>query len=154
MATAKGVKSIRLVAYIMTSRLGVVVALFGRVARRITSPLRADPDTTGLRISTAETHTTTQDGGIGWAERPPALLCCQECGETIQQEHARDDIDCSHCLAEFSHQSFPELELESLLCPTCGDHMDHGQRHPDRFDIPEWATCHRCRYHWEYKHSY
>jgi len=32
--------------------------------------------------------------------------------------------------------------------------MVHGQRHPKRFDIPEWATCHACRYHWEFEHSY
>jgi hypothetical protein len=32
--------------------------------------------------------------------------------------------------------------------------MEHGQRHPQAFDVPEWATCHNCRYHWEFKHSF
>jgi hypothetical protein len=32
--------------------------------------------------------------------------------------------------------------------------MQYGQRHPQRFDFPEWATCDDCRYHWEFRHSY
>jgi hypothetical protein len=41
-----------------------------------------------------------------------------------------------------------------MTCPVCKSHMQYGQRHPEQFDFPEWATCNNCRYHWEFEHSY
>lgn len=70
------------------------------------------------------------------------------------QHNPRDDIDCPHCVFELSYQEFSDLELLHMTCPVCKSQMIHGQRHPDRFEIPEWATCNGCRYHWEFRHSY
>lgn len=138
----------------MMNRLHVVFTSARRFLSLIARPLRSNPAPDSFRVSTAETHTTTGDGGIGWAERPPAQVLCPQCSGTINQHNARDDIDCPHCTAEFSHEAFPDLDLDGLQCPECGDRMEHGQRHPHAFDVPEWATCHRCRYHWEFKHSF
>ncbi|WP_435183647.1 hypothetical protein [Halobellus sp. EA9] len=132
-------------------------ALFGvakGVAERIVSPLRRGDGPNKFRLSAMDTATTTYDGDDGWASRPPAVLECPRCGGDIPQHHARDDIDCPHCVAEFSYREFPELELKHLTCPVCRSEMTHGQRHPESFDIVEWATCNGCRYHWEFKHSY
>ena len=107
-----------------------------------------------FRLSAMDTATTTHDGDDGWAKRPPAVVECPQCESDILQHTVHDDIDCPRCVAEFSHEEFPELELRFLICPVCGDRMEHGQRHPGRFDIPEWATCDSCRYHWEFRHSY
>lgn len=138
----------------MIDRAHVVFEWVRRIAGAVVDPLRKDPDAERFRLSIPETHTTTIDGDVGWAHRPPARLRCPRCGADIDQRDPRDDIDCIRCIAEFPHESFPELELRYLLCPVCGDRMEHGQRHPETFDIPEWATCHRCRYHWEFRHSY
>ena len=120
----------------------------------IAAPLRKDSDTPSLTLSLPETQTTTVDGGIGWSQRPPARLICRRCDEQIHQSEPLDDIDCPHCVAEFDYTEFAELELAFFLCPECGDEMEHGTRHPHSLDVPEWATCHSCRYHWEFKHSF
>jgi Zn finger protein HypA/HybF involved in hydrogenase expression len=138
----------------MTDRLGVVFRLVRRVYDALADPLRVDPDANQFRLSIPEAQTTTIDGDVGWGRRPPARLRCPRCEARIDQHDSRADIDCPRCVAEFSHEEFPDLELECLVCPVCGDSMEHGQRHPNRFDVPEWATCHSCRYHWDFKHSY
>lgn len=138
----------------MTDRLRVLFGWLKRVGEAVVDPLRKDPESTSFRLSSPETHTTTIDGGIGWPERPPAFLDCPQCGSPIHQEDSRADIDCRHCVAEFSHEEFTDLDLRHMVCPVCGDQMEHGSRHPHSFDVPEWATCHSCRYHWEFKHSY
>jgi hypothetical protein len=149
----------------MTGRLQVVFewlkyalqVVFGWLTyafEALAKPLRKDPESDSFRLSIPETHTTTIDGGIGWGQRPPARLRCPRCDSEIAQEDPLEDIDCTRCIAEFSHEEFTELELDFLVCPVCGDRMEHGQRHPDVLDVPEWATCHSCRYHWEFKHSY
>jgi rRNA maturation protein Nop10 len=124
------------------------------VGATLAEPLRKDPEATGFRLSSPETHTTTIDGGIGWAQRPPARVECPRCGEHILQRDPRDDIDCQFCIEERDYTEFGSLDLAFMICPVCGDRMEHGNRHPDQFDVPEWATCHSCRYHWEYAHSY
>ena len=82
------------------------------------------------------------------------MLRCPLCGSDVLQHHARDDIDCPRCVAAFPHEEFAELELRYMVCPVCRSRMQHGQRHPEAFDVPEWATCDECRYHWEFRHSY
>jgi uncharacterized protein YbaR (Trm112 family) len=125
-----------------------------RVGRAVLEPLRTGDGPNKFRLSSAETATTTHDGDSGWARRPPATVACPRCTGDILQHNARDRIDCPRCVAEFDHEEFPALELRGMICPVCKNDMDYGQRHPDQFDFPEWATCNECRYHWEFRHSY
>jgi Zn finger protein HypA/HybF involved in hydrogenase expression len=138
----------------MTDRVGVVFRRLKRLLDALADPLRKDPDANQFRLSIAEAQTTTIDGDVGWGNRPPARLRCPRCEGSIPHRDSLADIDCPHCVAAFSHEEFPELELLQLVCPNCGDEMEHGQRHPNRLNVPEWATCHGCRYHWDFKHSY
>jgi Zn finger protein HypA/HybF involved in hydrogenase expression len=101
-----------------------------------------------------DTATTTYEGDSGWAKRPPATVSCDRCDAEIFQHNALDDIDCPRCVAEYDPEEFGSLTLEHMTCPVCRSRMTHGQRHPDQFDIPQWATCTQCRYHWEFQHSY
>ncbi len=137
----------------MKDGVEVMVATVKRSVTRLIDPLRTSNDPS-FRLSSPETHTTTADGGVGWAQRPPAFLRCPNCDSGIRQMDPRDTIDCQRCVASFSHEDFPALELVYLQCPECRAQMEHGQRHPDTFDVPEWATCHECRHHWEFQHSY
>ncbi|WP_238993979.1 hypothetical protein [Halobellus captivus] len=124
------------------------------IAGRIAAPLRADPENSGFRLSSPETGTTTIDGDVGWASRPPAIVLCGRCGSDVSHRSPHDDIDCARCTATFGYDEFPDLELRYFRCPVCGSKMEHGHRHPHTIKIPEWATCHGCRYHWEFKHEY
>jgi len=121
---------------------------------RLVAPLRTDDDPNKFRLSSVETHTTTIDGDTGWAYRPPATLRCPECATGILQADSRDRIDCPRCRIDLPPERFTDLELLALTCPICRTRMQHGQRHPEAFDVPEWATCENCQYHWEFKHFY
>ncbi|MFB6207376.1 MAG: hypothetical protein ABEJ05_12715 [Haloglomus sp.] len=123
-------------------------------AEAVIAPLRAGDGPNKFNLSATDTATTTYEGDVGWGSRPPAVLECPRCESEILQHHARDSIDCPHCVAEFDAEEFGELDLLRMGCPRCKSDMLHGQRHPDQFDFPEWATCDACRYHWEFKHSY
>ncbi|MBB6646662.1 hypothetical protein H5V44_10260 [Halobellus sp. MBLA0160] len=138
----------------MIESLLVVVRWLRRAGLRILAPLQKNPDNAGFRLSSPETSTTTIDGDVGWGSRPPAMLRCSRCDSDVVQRHPHDDIDCPRCVAEHSHEEFTDLELQYLRCPVCGDEMEHGQRHPESIDVPEWATCHSCRYHWEFRHDF
>lgn len=133
--------------------LGVFRKL-GWLANRLIAPLRTGDGPNQFRLSSAETATTTYDGDVGWSKRPPAMVRCPRCDTAILQHNSRDSIDCPRCVAEFSDEEFTDLELLYMTCPVCRSPMQHGQRHPERFDVPEWATCDDCRYHWEFRHSY
>jgi len=117
----------------------------------IVKPL-VEPGDMGIRMSIPETQTTTVDGDIGWDKRPPATLACPDCGSDIYHYRPRDEIDCSRCNAEFDYDEFGELELKHMECPYCRIEMEHGSRHPKKVRVPEYATCHKCRYHWELEH--
>lgn len=117
----------------------------------LVKPLRSDQDV-DMRLSIPEAQTTTIDGDIGWGDRPPAVMECPECGGEIYQHRPRTEINCPDCWASFPHEEFPELELRHFNCSVCGTRMEHGRRHPEQFDVPEWATCNNCRYHWEFEH--
>lgn len=124
------------------------------VGQRVAAPLQRNDGPNKFRLSSMDTGTTTHDGSVGWVNRPPAILECPRCGTDILQHNAHDGIDCPRCVAEFSYDEFPDLQLRYMQCPVCRTKMQHGKRHPQRFDFPEWATCDGCRYHWEFKHSY
>jgi hypothetical protein len=128
--------------------------LLKRLAHRLVDPLRADDELENFTLSIPETQTTTVDGDIGWAKRPPATLQCPNCESEVHQHDWRDDIDCTRCTTTYSYDEFAELELLYLTCPVCNNGMEHGQRHPDAIDLPEWASCHHCRYHWEFAHDF
>lgn len=121
---------------------------------RLITPLKRGEGPNKFRLSMPETATTTFDGSVGWANRPPAFVECPQCGSYIRQDTAHDSIDCPRCVAVFDSNEFVELPLLALECPVCRSRMEHGQRHPHRFDFPEWATCNGCRYHWEFEHAY
>jgi ribosomal protein L32 len=138
----------------MRGALKFIVSGLKWLGERIVAPLRTGDGPNQFRLSSADTATTTYDGDTGWKKRPPATVACPNCGGEILQHHAWDEIDCPHCVASFDYDEFTELELLSMTCPVCKNTMEHGQRHPERIDVPEWATCNGCRYHWEFKHSY
>ncbi|MFC5972135.1 hypothetical protein ACFPYI_12415 [Halomarina salina] len=138
----------------MSDRFGVLFGQLKRLVGILVGPLRKDPDATKFDLAIPETHNTTIDGDTGWASRPSAWLACPRCGADIHQRDAREKIDCPRCVAVFPPAEFADLTLRRLQCPVCGDAMEHGIRHPNAFDVPEWATCHRCRYHWEFGHLF
>lgn len=138
----------------MTTPLPKTRARLKRLLARIVEPLRVDEEIEHFRLSMPETQTTTIDGDVGWANRPPAVLACPECGAQIYQHRSRSDIECPDCWFESSGEAFSRLELLGFLCPKCRTSMQDGQRHPEVFDVPEWATCNNCRYHWEYAHVF
>ena len=124
------------------------------VLDRVIDPLRADESITHFTLSIPEAQTTTVDSVQGWQRRPPAVLRCSGCQTEITQHRARTTIDCPYCFRTFSDDEFSDLELLDLVCPRCETAMNHGRRHPQVFDIPEWATCPDCQYHWDLNHWY
>lgn len=125
-----------------------------RLVHLVVEPLRADDEIEHFRLSVPETHTTTIDGDVGWGARPPAVLACPDCGSQILQRRSWQPIDCPDCRFEVSNWEFTDVELLAFVCPNCDTPMQDGQRHPHVFDVPEWATCHDCRYHWEYVNAF
>jgi len=113
---------------------------------------REGPET--FTMAVPEAHTTFKRGDVGWANRPPAVVRCADCGHSFAHEFANDFIDCPNCRAERSPAEFAEMELVALVCPHCQRRLDHGVRHPTMLDVPEYASCTECQYHWEYQHDY
>ena len=128
-----------------------VVGTLKHVGEVLAEPLKVDPDAE-LRLPVPDAQTTTMNGDIGWGRRPSAVLVCPECTSEIYQHRPTSSIDCPECWREFAPERFPDLELQHMICPTCDAHMRHGRRHPEQFDVPEWATCDDCQYHWEFEH--
>ncbi len=138
----------------MVDELHPVVTRLKGLAGHLIAPLRRGEGPNKFRLSSAETATTTYDGSVGWGNRPAAILRCPRCEADIRQNTAYERIECPRCVATYDSTEFIELPLRSLECPVCRGKMQYGQRHPEQFDFPEWATCDGCRYHWEFKHSY
>lgn len=126
--------------------------LLKRAVERIVKPLRADDTVEHFTLAIPEAQTTTVDSVQGWRARPPAVLRCSGCETAVQQQRATSAIDCSYCYREYSDDEFADLELLALVCPRCETEMDYGTRHPKLFDVPEWATCRTCQYHWDLNH--
>jgi len=122
------------------------------VVDKIVDPLREDETITHFTLAIPEAQTTTVDSVQGWENRPPATLRCAGCGTEVPQRRSRSSIDCPYCYREYDADQFGELELLSMVCPRCDTEMDFGRRHPMLFDVPEWATCPDCQYHWDLNH--
>lgn len=118
----------------------------------LVGPLRIDESEETFTLSIPEAQTTTVDSVQGWSERPPAVLECPGCTAEITQRRSSTDIDCPNCYRSFKPHDFGHVELLRMTCPRCDSEMYHGIRHPNVFDIPEWATCPDCQYHWDLSH--
>jgi len=118
-----------------------------------------DPPWTGegpenFTLAVPQAHSTFKRGDVGWAKRPPAVVRCPSCSSSFTHEFANDVIDCPHCHFERPPDAFDELDLIGLVCPHCENQLEEGVRHPGLVDVPEWASCRDCQYHWEYQHDY
>jgi len=122
------------------------------LARRLVAPLKTDEAMKNFTLAIPEAQTTTVDSVQGRAMRPPAVLECRGCESAMVQHNALDRIDCPNCWRDFSADAVGDLDLHSLICPRCETEMDHGIRHHELFDTPEWATCPNCQYHWDLDH--
>jgi Zn finger protein HypA/HybF involved in hydrogenase expression len=105
-------------------------------------------------LAVPEAHSTFKRGDVGWPNRPPAVVRCSRCSTTFTHELANDVIDCPDCQRQHPPDEFAEMDLVGLVCPHCRGQLDHGIRHPEMLDVPEWASCTSCQYHWEYQHDY
>lgn len=104
-------------------------------------------------LAVPDARSTFHGGESGWADRPPARLRCPSCGAEFTQRYANDVIRCPTCRFERPPDRFGELELIELTCPECSATLDAGIRHPNVFELPQWAACPGCQYHWEYSHG-
>ncbi|WP_336037594.1 hypothetical protein [Halobacterium yunchengense] len=125
-----------------------------RLLERLVAPLRRDESLEPFTLAIPEAQTTTVDSVQGWQNRPPAVLRCPGCGGELTQSQAIERLDCATCWRDFPSETFAEHDLLALVCPRCDAEMEHGQRHPKMYDVPEWATCPDCRYHWDLDHWY
>lgn len=125
-----------------------------RYAGYILDPPWAKDGPETFTLAVPESHSTFKQGDVGWAKRPPAVVRCPSCNSPFTHEFANDYIDCPDCHYSLSPDEFSSLELIGLVCPNCEDRLDHGIRHPSLVDVPEWASCTECQYHWEYLHDY
>jgi hypothetical protein len=119
---------------------------------RIIDPLRKDESLEHFTLAIPEAQTTTVDSVQGWQRRPPAILACPGCDADMEQQNAIGPISCTNCWREFPNEEFADHELRSMICPRCDTDMQWGRRHPQMFDVPEWATCPDCQYHWDLDH--
>ncbi|MEF8830102.1 MAG: hypothetical protein V5A23_01010 [Halobacteriales archaeon] len=122
------------------------------LADKIIDPLRADEQISHFTLSVPEAQTTTVDSVQGWQLRPPTLLRCPNCDAEIPHHNPLDDIDCPECYRAYDESAYGDLELLAMTCPRCDSEMKYGRRHPQAFDVPEWATCRSCQYHWDLDH--
>ena len=132
--------------------VGTAYSALKLLAEKLIDPLRADETITHFTLSIPDAQTTTVDSVQGWENRPPATLRCAGCSTEIEQARSRHEIDCPYCYRTYPAEDFGELELLSMTCPRCETAMDHGRRHPRMFDVPEYATCPSCQYHWDLNH--
>lgn len=134
------------------STAGMVVRYAKEIFRILVEPLRVDDDMANFTLSIPEAQTTTVDSVQGWSKRPAAILRCPGCEAEIPQRRSSTNIDCPNCYREFKPHDFADLELLKMACPRCESEMEHGIRHPNVFEIPEWATCPACQFHWDLSH--
>jgi len=113
---------------------------------------RDGPETFTLAVP--EAHSAFKAGDEGWSSRPPAVVRCPTCSSLVTHAFADDVVACSTCSWECSPDEFPALELVALVCPDCRRQLDYGVRHPSLVEVPEWASCTSCQYHWEYQHDF
>ncbi len=107
-----------------------------------------------LTLAVPDARSTFHTGDEGLARRPPATIACPQCGGEFVDRYATDVIRCPTCRFECQPEQFGELDLIAMTCPECGKDLEHGIRHPNLFDSPQWASCPDCQYHWERSHSF
>lgn len=132
--------------------IGSIYRVIKHLLVKLIEPLTVDETITQFTLSIPEAQTTTVDSVQGWANRPPAVFQCSGCESEIYQQHAMNTIDCPACWREFPNDAFSVRELRAMICPRCNSEMNHGRRHPNVYDTPEWATCPNCQYHWDLDH--
>lgn len=123
-----------------------------RLFDRLVEPLKVDETMRNFTLAIPDAQTTTVDSVEGWSNRPPAVVLCTGCDAQIYQRRATNDIDCPNCYRVSKPFDFSEHELLGLVCPRCSTEMQHGIRHPNVLDVPEWATCPDCQFHWDLDH--
>lgn len=133
--------------------LATTIAVLKQAVQRLAGVLSVREEFYSLDLSIPETGTVAIQSDVGLRHRPPAVVRCPECTTAIQHRRPIDPIDCPACRTMLPPKEFTELELLALTCPRCASTMDHGVRHPDAVDGPQWATCPDCQYHWEYSHG-
>lgn len=136
------------------SAVDSTVRILKKLVHFLIDPLRIDDEEASFTLGIPEAQTTTVDSVQGWSKRPPAVIECPGCGADIYQARSTRNIDCPECHRTFKSHDFPDMKLVGLICPRCTAEMKHGIRHPSVFDIPEWATCQECQFHWDLTHWY
>jgi uncharacterized protein (UPF0212 family) len=116
--------------------------------------LWGEGDMEPITLAVPEARSSFADGDVGWRNRPAATVACPSCETHFDQQYATDVLDCTYCTFESNSRDISELDLIALHCPRCGSTLEHGRRHPDQFDVPQWASCEECSYHWEISHGY
>lgn len=124
--------------------------------RRFVRFLLASPggeDAPPLTLAIPEARSSYDPGDVGWAQRPPARLRCPNCRATFVQQYANDVLRCPRCRFEDAPTAITPDMLIALECPSCRGDLETGIRHPNRFSLPQWASCRDCHYHWEFSHN-
>lgn len=107
-----------------------------------------------LTLAVPDARSTFKQGDVGWHRRPPARIRCPRCQTRFTQEYANDVIRCPTCQFERDPAAFDDVQLLALECPECPADLETGIRHPNVFNVPQWAACPECQYHWEFGHDF
>lgn len=134
------------------SFLSSVFRLLRRLVAVVVEPLKTDDSMKNFTLAIPEAQTTTVDSVQGWDKRPPAVVRCKSCEAEVHQATPKTDIHCMECRVRTDAEEFSDHEVVGMICPRCETEMRHGIRHPNVIDIPEWATCPNCQYHWDLDH--
>lgn len=132
----------------------MIVRLLKKVITFILDPPGEPEGPDPFTLAVPDAQSTFKRGAVGWAHRPPARVRCRSCNTEFDHEYANDVIRCPICPAEHRPEEFTEVDLLEMSCPHCEHTLNHGIRHPNIFEVPEWAACPSCQYHWEFQHSY
>jgi len=87
---------------------------------------QAGDEMENFSLAIPDAQTTTVDSVQGWDARPPVIVTCPECASRIPQRRSDAELDCPGCHRSYSARQIGELELEMMVCPRCGEQMDHG----------------------------
>lgn len=131
-----------------------MLRLLKKVALFVLDPPQGQEGLEPFTLAVPDAQSTFKRGDVGWAHRPPARVRCPACNTEFDHEYANDVLRCPLCPFEQPPGDFAEVELLELTCPHCARPLDHGTRHPEILDVPQWAACPDCQYHWEFQHSY
>lgn len=128
--------------------------MLDKLRTKVRRALGGSSDPHPLTLAVPDARSTFNPGDVGWARRPPATVGCPQCGREFVHQYATDIIRCPTCRFECQPERFGQLELIAMACPECDQDLEHGVRHPHLFEMPQWASCPNCQYHWEIQHSF